>query len=62
MIRYALGLHNLDEGYFDLQTLYYFRKALTKYEKSEHINLISECFAEITDAQLDKLALKTGIQ
>jgi hypothetical protein len=62
MIRYALGLHDFDEGYFDLRTLYYFRKALTDYEKSEKINLIAECFKSITDAQLDALALKTGIQ
>jgi len=61
-IRYTFGLHDLDEGYFDLRTLYYFRKALTDYEKSKKINLIAECFKNITDAQLDDFVLKTGIQ
>ena len=28
-VRYALGLHDLHEGYFDLRTLYYFRERLS---------------------------------
>lgn len=61
-VRYALGLHDVDEGYFTLRTLYYFRKALVEYERETGINLIAKTFQNITDGQIERLALETGTQ
>lgn len=32
-VRYALGLQDFDEQYFDLRTIYYFRASLCEYEE-----------------------------
>lgn len=61
-IRHALGLHDIDEGYFDLRTLYYFRHALLEHEKETGINLITKTFQTITDGQIEQFALETGTQ
>ena len=61
-VRYALGLRDVDEGYFDLRTLYYFRAALVEYEQKHGINLISKATEQITDEQIERFHLKTGMQ
>jgi hypothetical protein len=61
-VRYALGLHDLHEGYFDLRTLYYFRERLSRYNLEHGINLLAQAFEDITDQQLTTLKVKTGIQ
>jgi len=61
-VRYALGLHDLHEGYFDLRTLYYFRERLSRYNLEHGVNLLAQTFENITDQQLKALKVKTGIQ
>lgn len=61
-VRYALCCDNFGEGDFDLRTLYYFRQALSKYAMKAGINLVQLTFSDITDQQLKKLELKTGMQ
>jgi hypothetical protein len=60
--RYALGLHEIDEGYFNLRTIYNFRSALYRFEQDTGRNLIKEATSEITDEQIEQLQIKTGIQ
>ena len=60
--RYALGLLDFDEGYFDLRTIYNFRNSLIEYEDMYGINLIKEATEKITDEQIKQFKLKTGIQ
>ncbi len=61
-IRYALGLQDFDEGYFDLRTLYYFRAALVEYEREHGINLIQQATEHISDEQIRRFEVKTGLQ
>jgi hypothetical protein len=61
-VRYALGCDNFGEGDFDLRTLYYFRRAVSEYALKEKINLIQVTYADITDQQLKKFEVKTGMQ
>ena len=61
-VRYALGLRDFDEGYFDLRTLYYFRAALVEYEQKHEINLIQKASEQITDEQIEQFQVKTGLQ
>jgi hypothetical protein len=60
--RYALGLHDVDEGHFELRTIYNFRKALVDYETEHGINLIREATERITDEQIERFELRTGLQ
>ena len=50
-VHYALGLRELDEGCFDLRTLYNFRASLAAYEREHGVNLIAEAMKRITDEQ-----------
>jgi len=61
-VRYALGLQDFDEEYFDLRTIYYFRGALCEYERVEGVNLIQKSVEKITDKQIEKFKIKTGLQ
>jgi len=61
-VRYALGLRDFEEGYFDLRTLYYFRAALVEYEQKHDINLIRQATEQITDEQIRQFQVKTGLQ
>ena len=61
-VRYALGLQDFDEEYFDLRTIYNFRGALCEYERQEGINLIQKATEKITDKQIEKFKIKTGLQ
>lgn len=60
--RYALGLQDIDEGAFELRTLYNFRSAVTAYEEKHGVNLIRKVCEQITDAQLDYFQVRTGVQ
>lgn len=62
MVRRSLGLKNINENYFDIRTIYYFRSALVKYEEETEINLIAEATKNITKEQIEKFKVKTGIQ
>ncbi len=61
-VRYALGLHDFDEEYFDLRTIYHFRAMICNYERDNDVNLIQEAIEKITDKQIEKFKLKTGLQ
>ena len=61
-IRYALGVHDLNESDFDLRTLYYFRERLSRYNLEHGVNLLTKVFENITDQQLTALKVKTGKQ
>jgi hypothetical protein len=61
-VRYALGLHQLSEGYFDLRSLYHFRQRLSEHMQKTGENLIEKAFEQITDKQLAAYELKTGKQ
>ena len=61
-VRYALGIHDLNESDFDLRTLYYFRQRLSRYNLEHGVNLLTQAFEEVTDQQLSTLKVKTGKQ
>ena len=61
-IRYALGIHDLNESDFDLRTLYYFRERLSRYNLEHGVNLLTKAFEHITDQQVTTLQVKTGKQ
>lgn len=61
-VRYALGIHNLDEGNFELRTLYNFRRLLSEYNLEHGVNLLEQCFEGITDQQIITLQVKTNQQ
>jgi hypothetical protein len=61
-VRYALGLQDFDEQYFDLRTIYYFRAALCEYERKHDVNLIQKATEKITDKQIEKFKIRTGLQ
>ncbi len=61
-VRYALGIHDLNESDFDLRTLYYFRQRLSRYNLEHGVNLLTQAFENITDQQLTTLQVKTGKQ
>ena len=61
-VRYALGIHDLNESGFDLRTLYYFRERLSRYNLEHGANLLTQAFEDITDQQLTTLQVKTGKQ
>jgi len=61
-VRYALGYHNLDEGDFDLRSLYNFRRRLSQYNLEHGVNLLEACFEDITDQQVIAFKVKTDMQ
>jgi len=61
-VRYALGIHDLNESDFDLRTLYYFRERLSCYNLEHGVNLLTKVFENITDQQVIALHVKTGKQ
>lgn len=61
-VRYALGLHTLGEGDFELRTLYNFRRRLSHYNLTHSTNLLAQAFADITDQQLLAFNVQTGQQ
>jgi hypothetical protein len=61
-VRHALGLRELDEGCFDLRTLYNFRASVVEYEREHGVNLIARATEQITDEQIHRFEVKTGLQ
>lgn len=61
-VRHALGLHDLRSEIFTLRTLYNFRQRVRKYAEETGVNLIRKVFEQVTDAQLEAVALATGWQ
>jgi hypothetical protein len=61
-VRYALGIHDLNESDFELRSLYYFRERLSRYNLEHGVNLLRQAFEDITDQQLTTLQVKTGKQ
>src|SRR4030066_659143 len=61
-VRYALGIHDLNESDFELRTLYYFRERLSRYNLEHGVNQLTKAFENITDQQLSALKVKTGKQ
>jgi len=59
-VRFALGYRNLSAGQFDLRTLYNFRARLLEHMRETGEDLLGQAFAQVTDAQLGVLGLKTG--
>jgi hypothetical protein len=61
-VRHALGQHDLRNEMFTLRTLYNFRRRVQEYEEETGINLIQKVFEQVTDQQLERVALATGWQ
>ena len=61
-VRYALGYDRLGDGDFEIRTLYYFRERLSRYNAENGINLLEKAFEAITDVQIMKLKVRTGMQ
>lgn len=61
-VRYAVGVHQLGEGDFDLRTLYYFRERLSRFAQEKGRDLIHEAFEAITDGQAKSLGIRLGKQ
>ena len=61
-VRYALGYDRFGDGDFELRTLYNFRERLSCYNILHGINLVSQAFEQITDEQIAKLNVRTGMQ
>ncbi len=61
-VRYALGYHDLEEGHFEIRTVYNFRNRLSNHMQQTGENLFEVCFEQITDQQLAAFKLKSGIQ
>lgn len=59
-VRFALGYRNLDEGHFDLRTVYHFRHRLSAYLQETGENLVEKSFETVTDEQIAVFRLKTG--
>jgi Transposase domain (DUF772) len=61
-VRYAVGYESLDDGDFELRTLYNFRRRLSHYNLAQGTNLLERAFVDITDQQITALAVATGHQ
>lgn len=61
-VRYALGCDTFSEGDFDLRTLYYFRRRVSQHALQSGENLFQVVFNQVTDAQIQKLGIKTDLQ
>jgi len=62
LVRHALGLADLRAEIFTLRTLYNFRRRVREYAESSGVNLMQRVFEQVTDRQLEALALRTGWQ
>jgi hypothetical protein len=58
-VRYALGYRDLAQTVPELRTVYNFRRRVTEYMQETGINLIEQVFEQVTDEQIEALALKT---
>lgn len=61
-VRYALGYHNLEEGGFELRSLYNFRRKLSEYHLANGSNLLVQAFEAITDQPIVAFKVRTSQQ
>lgn len=59
-VRYALGYRQLNEGHFELRTIYNFRRRLSDHMQQSGQALLAEAFVQVTDEQLAAFALQTS--
>ena len=59
-VPHALGLHNLRGDIFTLRTLRNFRRGVQEHEEETRVSLIQRVFEQVTDEQLEAVALATG--
>jgi hypothetical protein len=58
-VRYALGYRDLSAGHVELRTVYNFRSRLTRHMETTGENLLEQVFEQVTDEQIEALAIKT---
>lgn len=58
-VRYALGCRQLDEGQFELRTMYNFRRRLSEHRQETGQELLAQAFEQVTDEQLAAFSLQT---
>lgn len=51
-----------DSRFFDLRTLYNFRRRLSQYNVEQGTNLLAAAFVDITNRQITALKVRTGLQ
>lgn len=61
-VRYALGERSFEGELFSERTLYYFRCALSEHMRQSGVNLMEEVFKSLTDDQLERFEIKSGVQ
>jgi hypothetical protein len=61
-VRYSVGYDQLGEGDFAIRSLYYFRERLAKHFLETGNDLLEVVFEDITDKQIEKMAICTGMQ
>ncbi len=59
-VRYALGCRQLDEGHFELRTVYNFRRRLSEHRQQTGQELLAEAFEQVTDEQVAAFCLQTN--
>jgi len=59
-VRYALGCRKLDEGHFELRTVYNFRRRLSEHRQETGQELLAQVFEQVTDEQLAAFSLQTN--
>ena len=59
-VRYALGYRDLSEGHVELRTVYNFRARIVHHMQTTGENLLEQVFEQVTDEQIEALALKTN--
>ena len=59
-VRYALGCRKLDEGHFELRTVYNFRRRLSEHMQETGQELLVQAFEQVTDEQLAAFSLQTN--
>ncbi|MCB0190001.1 MAG: transposase, partial [Caldilineaceae bacterium] len=59
-VRYTLGYRQLNDGHFEIRTIYNFRRRLSDHMQQRGQALLAEAFVQITDEQLAAFALQTS--
>jgi hypothetical protein len=59
-VRYALGCRKLDEGHFELRTVYNFRRRLSEHMQETGQELLAQAFEQITDEQVAAFSVQTN--
>jgi hypothetical protein len=59
-VRYALGCRKVDEGHFELRTVYNFRRRLSEHMQETGQQLLAQAFEQVTDEQLAAFSLQSN--